>query len=114
MLHRQPPGRSELRAEAVLRHDGAEAIRKPSPEELLELHRPRIRLLPAVRVLSVVRLAAYGRLSRGEVSVPGDTSHVTSQARAVMTVIELSTYGWLKVWTPEKLLTISHGSSGPS
>ena len=68
MLHRQFPGRAELRAEAVLRHDGAEAIRKPSPQELLGLHRPRIRLPPAVRVLSAVRPAAHGRLGRGEVT----------------------------------------------
>ena len=76
VLHRQPPGRSELRAEAVLRHDGAEAIRKPSPEEQLELHRPRIRLQPAVRVQSALRPAAHGRLGRGEVSILRYTSLV--------------------------------------
>ena len=72
VLHRQPPERSELRAEAVLRHDGAEAIRKPSPEELLELHRPQIRLLSAVRVLSALRPAALGAHGpRGGVSLRG-------------------------------------------
>ena len=75
MLHRQPPGRSELRAEAVLRHDGAEAIRKPSPQELLELHRPRIRLLSAVQVLSALRPAALGAHGpRGGVSPRGHFS----------------------------------------
>ena len=98
MLSRQCPGRSELRAEAVLRRDGAGEIHKPLLQAPLAHRRSEfkvqtLRRLPqgwrrrplrlgrlghardVERGLRAVRLAALVRLSRGEVPEFHDTSN---------------------------------------